>query len=360
MHRLLIIQSKHADYNFGPVSNARELYEPVRICEQITGKKYQHVEYAEHGETPDVDHAVDCMILVDHELITHHVKCIPQDIGTLIVHAYFEAFSEPNFQVIKHELSHLSDIWYITNNLKIHQHKNIPDNTRVAAYDFFSGYTVCGMQEWQQPTDAQVTEQRDFLCLNNKPRVCRKHMVESLHRYGLGNMGYISYHTQLLEGTNPFDNLLDLGNADIVVPAFWDISPWTDKVYFEIVGEHVVRSNRFGDEDFIFITEKTYRSMLNGLPFLINGKPGTLEYLRHMGFRTYGELFDESYDQVTNWQARIQLIVAQAKKFSKLSTTQKQQWQQQAQPIVNHNREHLLNNYAKLYIDPIKGNPHES
>lgn len=354
MNRLLIIQSEHAEYNFGPISRARGLYEPINICQQITGKSYDLVEYAVPGETLDMQHNVDCMLLVDHEFISYHADCLPQQIDTLIVHAYFEAFSQLNLQVIRNKLGHLSDIWYVTNNLKIHQRNDIPQNVQVAAYDFFSGYTVCGMQEWHRPTDVQITEQRDFLCLNNKPRECRKHMVQSLHRYGLGTHGYISYHTQLLEGPNPFEDLVDLGDAGIVVPAFWDIKPWADRVYFEIVGEHVVRSNRFNDEDFIFITEKTYRSMLNGLPFMINGKPNTLQYLKSLGFKTYEGLFDESYDAVTNWQTRIQLIVAQAKKFSKLSTKQKQLWQSKAQPIVDHNRKHLLNNHAKLFIEPVR------
>lgn len=45
-----------------------------------------------------------------------------------------------------------------------------------------------------------------------------------------------------------------------------------------------------------FITEKTYRTIANKHPFVMQGSPGILKHLRSQGFRTFNEIIDESYD----------------------------------------------------------------
>ena len=49
-------------------------------------------------------------------------------------------------------------------------------------------------------------------------------------------------------------------------------------------------------DDTVFITEKTYRSINYCRPFVINGDTGSLQYLKEMGFKTFDEFWDESYD----------------------------------------------------------------
>ena len=49
-------------------------------------------------------------------------------------------------------------------------------------------------------------------------------------------------------------------------------------------------------DDLVFITEKTYRSINYCRPFVINGDSGSLRYLKEMGFKTFDNYWDESYD----------------------------------------------------------------
>jgi hypothetical protein len=42
---------------------------------------------------------------------------------------------------------------------------------------------------------------------------------------------------------------------------------------------------------------------------------GNLAYLRSQGFETFPELFDESYDNIPDWQARVRCIVQQVREF---------------------------------------------
>lgn len=59
---------------------------------------------------------------------------------------------------------------------------------------------------------------------------------------------------------------------------------------------------------FVFVTEKTGRSLLSGQPFVVYSSPGHLEHLRSMGFLTYNTLWDESYDNITDNQGRMSAV----------------------------------------------------
>ena len=48
------------------------------------------------------------------------------------------------------------------------------------------------------------------------------------------------------------------------------------------------------------ISEKTLNAIENGRPFIIVGPSGTLKMLKEMGFRTFNQWWDESYDNIEN------------------------------------------------------------
>ena len=45
-----------------------------------------------------------------------------------------------------------------------------------------------------------------------------------------------------------------------------------------------------------FITEKTYRTMANRHPFVVQGSPGILKHLKNQGYKTFDKIIHESYD----------------------------------------------------------------
>lgn len=61
-------------------------------------------------------------------------------------------------------------------------------------------------------------------------------------------------------------------------------------------------------EDVLFVTEKTYKAIHNFHPFMIWGNPNVLQYLKSLGYETYTELFDESYDQERDNHIRLNKI----------------------------------------------------
>ena len=65
-----------------------------------------------------------------------------------------------------------------------------------------------------------------------------------------------------------------------------------DQFQIEIIAESVTQGETF------FPTEKTARPIIGCRPFLLFGPIGFLSNLKQVGFRTFSELWDESYDQL--------------------------------------------------------------
>lgn len=58
-----------------------------------------------------------------------------------------------------------------------------------------------------------------------------------------------------------------------------------------------------------FLTEKTIKVLLTGMPFVALSHPRFLSRIQKLGFCTYGNLWDESYDQETDHQQRVTKVV---------------------------------------------------
>jgi hypothetical protein len=90
------------------------------------------------------------------------------------------------------------------------------------------------------------------------------------------------------------------------------------------------------------ITEKTFKPIALGMPFVIVGTKGSLEYLRSYGFKTFGHIWDESYDQAED-AVRIERIGSLLRSLDELPQTAKQELFEQAQQVIEHNWNHFYN-----------------
>ena len=68
----------------------------------------------------------------------------------------------------------------------------------------------------------------------------------------------------------------------------------------------------------MFITEKTYRALCFH-PTIIAGNKGILKYLKKIGFATFPNFFDESYDDIENDHDRMLAVVNEVDRICKLS-----------------------------------------
>ena len=50
------------------------------------------------------------------------------------------------------------------------------------------------------------------------------------------------------------------------------------------------------EEDQCHLTEKIFKPMMLEKPFVVNGTKGYLKELKRLGFKTFSDVIDESYD----------------------------------------------------------------
>ena len=90
------------------------------------------------------------------------------------------------------------------------------------------------------------------------------------------------------------------------------------------------------------LTEKTFKPIAMGMPFVIVGTQGSLAYLRSYGFRTFEGIWDESYDDAED-DMRIERIASLLRSLDELPAEGKQDLFDQAQEVVEHNWNHFYN-----------------
>ena len=88
------------------------------------------------------------------------------------------------------------------------------------------------------------------------------------------------------------------------------------------------------------LTEKTFKPIALGMPFVIVGTQGSLQYLRSYGFKTFSDLWDESYDDEPDDSQRIEKI---AQVLKQLEHSDRQSIFESAHEIIQHNWNHFYN-----------------
>jgi len=89
------------------------------------------------------------------------------------------------------------------------------------------------------------------------------------------------------------------------------------------------------------ITEKTFKAIALEMPFVLVAPANSLEYMRRYGFRTFSDIFDESYDAETNDILRVEKVTKLLKDLDNQSERERQSIHRACLPIVEHNYLHF-------------------
>jgi len=85
------------------------------------------------------------------------------------------------------------------------------------------------------------------------------------------------------------------------------------------------------------LTEKSFKPIALGMPFVLSATAGSLAYLRSYGFQTFNEFWDESYDLETDDFKRAEKVAAVLKQLDDLSNGKKQELFRACWPVIEHN-----------------------
>ena len=224
-----------------------------------------------------------------------------------------------------------------------------------AALDWYRGYNRTFLiQPWQQRTITKT-----FLAPNRIVAGERRHRLEML--YWIFKLGMIDNHISC-PAVCPAENIPTMNIVKSLKEKYPDIetifgrqplplnfagetdhpmkSCWLDlfteaaESMLYLITETVATGRRH------HLTEKTFKPIALGMPFIIVGTQGSLRYLRSYGFKTFGDLWDESYDDEPDDSKRIEKIAKVLKLLESLEED-RQAIFESAWPIIEHNWNHF-------------------
>lgn len=119
---------------------------------------------------------------------------------------------------------------------------------------------------------------------------------------------------------------------------------------------HLVAETLF-DTEKIYLTEKVFKPMVMCQPFILFAAPGSLQYLRDYGFKTFSHIWAEDYDTITDPALRKQEIFRLIDSIAELDDTRFESMYQELLPIIEYNRKHFYSNeFQNLLWNELKTN----
>jgi hypothetical protein len=245
------------------------------------------------------------------------------------------------------------------------------------AYAYYSNNLV-----YSNLYDHSIDLKKKFLSFNNRAQWNRQALMQFLIKFNLLDDFYFSYWCSdrfgnglkdIYDKTNEiiantwFNKDLDLEKLyqmlPITIPAdqftgdtvkrtfkdtYWSVTVCKDFFYQTTFASFV--NETYIDENFdAFFTEKCMKPLAYGHPFLLFSSAGALETLHTLGYQTFEDVFDESYDLIENPQLRFEHLLKETQRLCNLSLTELTKIKQHVWPRLVHNHDWFWNQMPKLY-----------
>lgn len=201
-----------------------------------------------------------------------------------------------------------------------------------------------------------------FTCLNRKPRYWRSRLIYEMHNTVYKDKMLASHPK--INSKNDFMNhtgleveaqLVDffIANSPIQVSPtaplsstmpFNDIISTLPEVYSRAVFD--ISLETYQENTHEFITEKTFKPMLNMMPVIIWGTPGiNTTGLTRLGFKTYEDWFDLTFDNEPNTEKRLKLLLNEIIRVCNIldDIDDISSWQKKNMDVIEYNKNIILN-----------------
>lgn len=234
----------------------------------------------------------------------------------------------------------------------------VTGNALVEDYHYFNIHDIAASKIWD-PIQSSRPKTKKFLFLNGKDIGHRRYIYTHMF---LNNMLKDSIYTyRTLEDMDWwYDSVLGFSQQDIeyskLATHTLPFTPFdsTNQIrnlsqdiyhdtYCSIIGESTFQHYRNQIVP-LEITEKTYSACANMHMFIIAGAVGILSQLHKQGFETFGDIWDESYDNITNTAQRLKAVCETISYVNTLNM----------EHVYHKCRERLLHNRNLIYTIDIE------
>lgn len=178
----------------------------------------------------------------------------------------------------------------------------------------------------------------NFNSLNRTSRPHKNDHIRFLHRENLLNKGLISHH-YTTDNIRPMQIDGDFSSRN---PDEFEENVFNHNIYRNSLLTFTTETGFYNYS--LFLTEKTFKPILAGHPFLSLSQPGTLAKLKELGYRTDFTYFTD-YDNVTDHYERFRIVHDNLKMWIYMPKDQKINWINENLPIIQHNQDLARDNF---------------
>lgn len=250
----------------------------------------------------------------------------------------------------------VNSIYYVSGNLlckQIVEEKNLG----------YQGRPIQYFEPWNKYNEntiidfKPVNEKNLYLTYNRNPRHHRVQLILNLLKHNIFDRGLISLselvyktpedanveHVDFLKNNAPF--VISEG-CDLFFNMCCNITKEDyEKTFISMVTETLV------DEGTLFISEKIWKPIMVGHPFIVYGNLGTLKFLKSMGYRTFDKWINEEYDNEPDSGKRCNMITEELVKLSTKTVEELKLIRSEMNEVCDYNQKW----YKKLYDEKYGG-----
>ena len=243
-------------------------------------------------------------------------------------------------------------------------------------YFFFHGFaSLDWFRDYKYLTESTVPISKLFISLNHlmyKNRSYRLTLLSHMYEANLVSEGFISAPLACSKDIkNELYDLTSLLSKDSKRHIFKNLLPKAESIKLDDVDSysfasadpidfkyshgalwHVVTETIFYEEK-LHLTEKIFKPIVTKRPFILVGARKNLEYLKSYGFKTFDRWIDESYDDETDPDLRIQKIICELKKLKEKDLIK---MHNEMLSILEYNRQHFFGKFEEIIIDEMIDN----
>lgn len=247
-----------------------------------------------------------------------------------------------------------NDVYFIHANILADEFNNTVTNYTTVSVDPFTTWLPRDYMARDSvvPPYQPVDDKNLYLCYNRTGRIHRKFLLSNIQYKNLFHRGLISCGNFFNKDHIRYDlDRYDLGYLTDSAMQVCDMTPIeidmdlrTNNPAVDINEDHYRRTfislmpETHYEEGIHFRSEKIWKTLAVGHPFLVLSCSGFLRSLKELGFRTFDKWIDESYDNEPDWVKRVDMLTDEIKRLSYLNIDRLQEIRQEMYSTLLHNK----------------------
>jgi hypothetical protein len=218
------------------------------------------------------------------------------------------------------------------------------DDTKKAEYSFSNDDDV----------ENYNNKKHKFLNFNRRIRTHRAEILYFLWKNDIIQNNLVSYDYKLLtensldelkrklneQEFNNFENFLKETSPNTIdytdLENVWGYGFENKDVYMKSLIS-IVSETLFYEESG-YLSEKIWKPIVHGHPFILAGPHNSLKFLKNMGFQTFHPIINESYDSEKNPNIRLSMIFDEIKRLNSYTVEELSEIVKQLLPRLKHNK----------------------